>query len=152
MGSKFTLVCDPFQTEKARSTTAFARHGSTGSKRVKWCPVSFEGKNRRERNKLALASHLFHVGSFVCLFVCLALPYSGFPKTTKHLASWWAPGRASPPSGASGSRGCLTFNTKVRGNNLKQWYHRQTPESHRPIGTNKRDRQMSSSLQSMGRM
>ncbi|KAF0034241.1 hypothetical protein F2P81_014307 [Scophthalmus maximus] len=37
---------------------------------------------------------------------------SNFPKTTKHLVSWWVQERASPRSEASGNKDCMTLNTK----------------------------------------
>lgn len=46
---------------------------------------------------------------------CIVLAHhpSNFPKTTKHLVSWWVPEQVSPHSEASGSRDFLTVNTKV---------------------------------------
>ena len=58
---------------------------------------------------------------------------SDFPKTTKHLVSWWVQELASPRSEASGKKDCTTVNTV--GSSVK-WLNDQERKDQIPVRVN----------------
>lgn len=50
---------------------------------------------------------------FFSIAIVLVHHHSNFPKTTKHLVSWWVQEQVSPRSEVSGNRDYMTLNTKV---------------------------------------